>query len=88
MRRVLVASFWFLVLAFASLLLVRLGAALYVLVRAPTHSSQQAIIQFGTDFVQAHVDLIRGLNLAALLAAALMAGVGAYRGVLPGSRRS
>lgn len=88
MRRVLVGSLWFLVLAFALLLLVQLGIAFYVVASAPSHTEQQLMMQTANDFAQSHLGLIRGLDLAALLAAALMAGFGAHRGVLPGTRRS
>lgn len=87
MRRLLVGGLWFLVLAFALLLLVQLGVALYVVANAPNHADQQAMIQAGNDFALSHLGLIRGLDLAALLAAALMAGFGVRRGVLPGIRR-
>lgn len=88
MRRVLVGSLWFLVLAFALLLLVQLGVALYVVVVAPAHANQQAMIRAGTAFAQLHLGLIRSLDLAALLAAGLMAGFGTFRGLLPGTRHS
>lgn len=88
MRRVLVGGLWFLVLAFALLLLVQLGIALYVVASAASYTDQQAMIQSANDFALTHLGLIRGLDLAALLAAALMAGFGAHRGLLPGTRRS
>jgi len=87
-RRVLVGGLWFLVLAFALLLLVQLGIAIYVVASAPSHGDQQAMIKAGNDFALSHLGVIRGLDLAALLAAALMAGFGVHRGVLPGARRT
>lgn len=88
MRRVLVGGLWFLVLAFALLLLVQLGIALYVVAGTPSHADQQAMLQAGNNFALSHLGLIRGLDLVAVLAAALMTGFGVHRGVLPGTRRS
>ncbi|MGE5624078.1 MAG: hypothetical protein ACM3ZT_00865 [Bacillota bacterium] len=79
---------WSLGAAVGFFVLTQVAIAGYVFFRLPDIHDPSAVTQAATDYVQTHAAVIRGLDLIAFLLGALLGARGAWRGRLPGTRRS
>jgi|GEM_PF-5651488 len=80
--------FWSLGAALSFFLLTQVAMAGYVYFRVAGAHDEAAVVQAATGYVQSHVEVIRGLDLIALCLGAVLGATGAWRGRLPGTRRS
>jgi len=78
---------WFVALALGLFLLLQLAIAFYIMLQTPTGAGQAAMLQSAQAFADSHAGTIRLLDGLVLVAAVLLAGFGALRGKLPGTRR-
>ena len=78
---------WTLGAALSFWLLTQVAIALYIYIHLPDLSDRTAAVRGATDYVEAHLAVLRGLDLMSLFLGAVLGATGAWRGRLPGTRR-
>ena len=86
--RYFICFLWALGAALSFWLLTQVAIALYIYIHIPETSDRAAAIQGASDYVQAHLAVLRGLDLMSLFLGAVLGATGAWRGKLPGTRHS
>ena len=87
MKRVLFGILWFVVFYLALLVLTTFVLALVVSRGLPAGASAQQGVDAVNSFTAAHPELMRKLCWAVFLAALLAAVMGAYKRLLPGTKK-
>ena len=86
--RYFICFLWMLGAALSFFVLTQVAIAVYIYIHLPDTNDRTVAIQGASDYVEAHLAVLRGLDLMSLFLGAVLGATGAWRGRLPGTRPS